>query len=879
VSPSILKRAPPSHIQLPKTAAASLHHEDFFTPGQPSAATHFPKPRDPKGLVRSDAHVPEWGASGLFFNQPQSRAEPAPPDTILEYAKAQERAQAQKERMKGPRSGNPTTDPRFATEFTVVPAVQGNGGLTNAVRSAVDNMRIKDVLTVGLIGFPTDSLTEDKKTELYEKLEEEHDALTVFASDKDFDGHYAHYCKTILWPVFHYIIPDHPKSKAFLDHSWVFYVKVNQAFADKIVKNYKRGDIIWIHDYHLCLVPQMVRQKLQDAQIGFFLHTAFPSSEVFRCLAARKELLNGMLGSNLVAFQTPEYAHHFLQTCSRILSVEATEDGVQLENRFVNVWSSPIGIDPRALAIVREEKEVLEWVQTMMKRYEGKKVIVARDKLDSIRGVRQKLLAFELFLNKNPQWKDKVVLIQVATSTTEDTELAATVSEIVTRIDAQHSTLTHNPLVFLRQDIAFSQYLALLSIADALAITSLREGMNLTCHEFVICQDGNASPKKHGPVILSEFTGSASIFEGAELSVNPWDYNNIAQAFRNALEMGAEEKERRYNKMRNMVMHHTGEFWVSNLSTHLYKVFDEQFNRDTMAIPRLSTSHLIKSYECTWRRLFILDYEGTLASYGSVNSTVLASTERVVDVLNELVSDEKNIIYVMSGRTVRETELIFNRVKGLGLIAENGCFLREPTAEEWTQFPNEEKTSSWMESCKSILQYYLERVEGSYLEERHCSLVFHYEKAHDNDSSSRHAGDCANHINDACEQQRVKAIPTKDSVIIEPIDFDKATASQHIFSKYPEAARPDFLFVAGNDRSDENVFRWAKMLKDDWLVNNVQTVTVGDRNSIAMSTLTNGATGKSRFYYLVPNIANTPQVFCPSSTSSQRSRHRRTDPV
>ncbi|KAF1845802.1 glycosyltransferase family 20 protein [Cucurbitaria berberidis CBS 394.84] len=840
---SLLKRAPPSHIQLPKTPMRMLELEDIFTPGQPSAATHFPKPADPRGLVRSDAHVPDWGASGLFFNQPQSRAEPTPPDTILEYAKAQERAQAQKERMKAPQTGKPTTDPRWATEYTVVPAVQGNGGLSNAVRAAIDNKSIKDVLTVGLIGFPTDSLNEEKKNEIYEKLEEEHEALTVFVSDKDFDGHYAHYCKTILWPVFHYIIPDHPKSKAFLDHSWVFYVKVNQAFADKVVKGYKRGDIIWIHDYHLCLVPQMIRQKLPDAQIGFFLHTAFPSSEVFRCLAARKELLDGMLGSNLVAFQTPEYAHHFLQTCSRILSVEATEDGVQLENRFVNVWSSPIGIDPRALALAREEPEVLEWIQTMQKRYEGKKVIVARDKLDSIRGVRQKLLAFELFLNKNPQWKDKVVLIQVATSTTEDTELAATVSEIVTRIDAVHSTLTHNPLVFLRQDIAFSQYLALLSIADALAITSLREGMNLTCHEFVICQDGRASTKKHSPVILSEFTGSASIFEGADLAVNPWDYNNIAEAFRIALEMTDEEKERRYAKLRNMVMHHTGDFWVSNLSNHLAKVHEEQFKRDTMSIPRLSSNNLARAYENSGKRLFILDYEGTLAAFGSVSNTILTNTERVVDVLNDLVADEKNAVYVMSGLTVQGTELVFDRIRGLGLIAENGCFYREGYSDDWTQFPDEEKTVKWKESVKPILQYYVERVEGSWVEERHCSLIFHYERTHDNESSSRHAGDCANHINDACEQQRVKAIPSKDSVIIEPVDFDKGTAAQHIFSRYPESARPDFLFVAGNDRSDEGVFRWAKQLKDKGTVTNVQTVTVGDRNSVALSTLTNGTTG------------------------------------
>jgi trehalose-phosphatase len=262
-----------------------------------------------------------------------------------------------------------------------------------------------------------------------------------------------------------------------------------------------------------------------------------------------------------------------------------------------------------------------------------------------------------------------------------------------------------------------------------------------------------------------------------------------------------------------------------------------------MSIPRLSPANLAQSYKPTMNRLFILDYEGTLASYGSVNNTVIASTERVIGVLSDLVTDSKNVVYVMSGRTVQEIELIFNRVPAIGLIAENGCFIREPNAEEWTQFPNERKTQKWKESCKSILQYYLERVEGSYLEERHCSLIFHYEKAHDNDVSSRHAGDCANHINDACEQQRVKAVPTKDSVIIEPVDFDKATAAQHIFSKYTD--RPDFLLVAGNDRSDEGVFRWAKQLKDDSKISNVQTVTVGARNSIAMSTLTNGATGKS----------------------------------
>ncbi|KAF1949624.1 alpha,alpha-trehalose phosphate synthase-like protein subunit [Byssothecium circinans] len=841
----LLEQQRTGKISLPRTPAAMMEQEDYFTPGGASASTHFLRPKDPRSLVRSDAHVPEWGAT--YFNQPRPKADLTIPDTILEYAKAQERAEARRDRSRARAKSlykSKGVDPRWEQGWEVVPAVQGNGGLSNAIRASVENGTFKDVITVGTVGFPTDALDEEKKTEIYEKLEEEHKALSVFISDKDYDGHYSHYCKTILWPVFHYVIPDHPKSKAFLDHSWVFYVAVNQAFADKVVKNYKRGDVIWVHDYHLCLVPSMIRQKLPDAKIGFFLHTAFPSSEVFRCLAARKELLEGMLGANLVAFQTREYAHHFLQTCSRILAVEATEDGVQLESRFVNVFNSPIGIDPMALTQAREDAEVKEWVDIMLKRYKGKHVIVARDKLDNIRGVRQKLLAFELFLKKNPQWVEQVVLIQVATSTREDNELASTVSDIVTRIDANYSTLAHNPLVFLRQDIAFSQYLALLSVADALCITSLREGMNLTCHEFVICQDGRyEETKKHAPVILSEFTGSAAIFEGAELAVNPWDYQGIADAFKVSLEMSAEEKERRYEKMHNMVYHHTGDFWMRNLVDHLTKVFDEQFSRDTMTIPRLSVSDLIARYEATWRRLIILDYEGTLAPYGAVKKTVLTSNDKINDVLSELVTDDKNAVYIMSGRTVEELELLFDRIPGLGLIAENGCFLREPRSSDWLRFPKEEQVDRWMDAIKQILQYYVERVEGSWVEERDCSLIFHYETTNQPELAQRQAGECANHINDAAEQQRVRAIPTKCSVIIEPSDFDKSTAAQHIFANYPPSALPEFLFVAGNDRDDETVFKWAKHLKDTGAVSDVQTVTVGERNSLALSTLTNGSTG------------------------------------
>ncbi|KAF2003455.1 glycosyltransferase family 20 protein [Amniculicola lignicola CBS 123094] len=833
--------------QSPLPTPSIAEHSDFFSQS-PTVFTHFPKGElKPNTLVRSDSHVPE-GSAGLLFNQPRSRADPPPPATILEYVKAQDASRARPRNL-SPHATNRnhrdrSVDPRWATDWTVVPAVQGNGGLTNAVRAALDTGSMSDVLHVGLIGFPTDVLDAQKKTEIHEKLESEHESLTVFVSDQDYDGHYAHYCKTILWPVFHYQIPDHPKSKAFEDHSFKYYVSLNQAFADKVIANYKRGDIIWIHDYHLLLVPKMIREKLPDAQIGFFLHTAFPSSEVFRCLASRDQLLEGLLGANLVAFQIDEYAHHFLQTCSRILSVEATEDGLQLDNRFVNVFSCPIGIDPKALAVAREEGDVAEWIKKVQDRYAGKRLIVARDKLDNIRGVRQKLLAYELFLNKYPEYKDKVVLIQVATSTTDNDSLASTVSEIVTRIEAVHSTLAHQPLVFLRQDISFSQYLALLSVADTLMITSLREGMNLTCHEFVICQDGEGSSKKHSPVILSEFTGSAAIFEGTELAVNPWDYQKCAEAIKVALDMPDDEKDRRYIKLRDIVMHHTGESWIRNLTEQLATVHDEHFRRDMMSIPRLSHNKLIVNYKSTNKRLFLLDYEGTLTTWGNVSKTVLASPQRVIDALNDLLADNRNIVYIMSGLTMDELEMIFSRVPGLGLIAENGCFLKEARQDGWIAFADMEKTNKWKESVRSILQYYIERVENSHVEDRRCSLIFHYKKdGKVDEAASRQAGDCANHINDACENQRVRAIPTKDSVIIEPIDWDKGTAAKYIMAQLGEEDRPEFLFVAGNDRDDEVVFRWAKTVADEGGCANVETVTVGTRNTVAMATLTQGTTG------------------------------------
>ncbi|KAI7340729.1 alpha,alpha-trehalose phosphate synthase-like protein subunit [Hortaea werneckii] len=847
----------------PQTPLVTTNDKFFAKSPQDHSSNHAGTPVDPKSLLRSDADVPDWGKQAIF-NQPKSRAGPLPSGSILDFAKVHDelekkRAESRKRQSKRPsprsRSSRAGSHDRYyeGKLWDVVPAVQGNGGMTNATRAAVDDGEI-EVSWIGTLGFPTDSLSDALKEDIDDRLLNDHESQCVYVSDKDFDGHYAHYCKVILWPIFHYQVPDHPKSKAYADHSWEFYRNVNQAFADKIVESYKRGDTIWIHDYHLLLVPAMIRQKLPDAQIGFFLHTAFPSSEVFRCLATREELLRGMLGANLIAFQTQEYANHFLQTCSRLLTVETVAEGVQLDDHFVNVSCTPIGIYPQIIEQEREAPDVKDWIDIIQERYKGKHVIVGRDKLDNVRGVRQKLLAYELFLNQNPEWREKVVMIQVATSTNEQSELLTTVSDICTRIDSVHSTLAHQPLVFLKQDIGYSQYMALLSCADVLMITALRDGMNLTAHEYVYCQDGKATggEKQHGPLILSEFTGSASVMGDAALLINPWDYKQQARAIKRALEMSEADKAHHWQRLYNIVTTRTGGHWAQELSNTLVKVTREHQQRASSAVPRLSITKVSEKYKESDRRIFILDYEGTLAPHRTSTGIPLTSPQRVLDAINELMADSKNVIYVMSGRRPEDVEATFRTLPTLGLIAENGCFLREygDHKNEWQAFVDPDKTAGWKQDVRSILKYYEDRLEGSYIEERRASLLFRYDKCDDQENAIRFVGESADQINSACKSQHIHAVPIPKALLIEQIDFSKRTAATHIFDKLRERAvehrgqeSPDFLLVAGDDREDEVIFHWANELQRHAVIRDVFTVSVGKRNTEAHATLTQGSTG------------------------------------
>lgn len=494
--------------------------------------------------------------------------------------------------------------------WSVERQVNGNGGLKNAVMRSQSKNIIDDVLWVGSIGPDSGNLPENTMREIDSKLRSEYQCCPVFLDDDTLDGHYNRYCKQILWPTLHYEIPDNPKSKAYQDHSWEHYRSVNQSIAQKIVDCYKKGDTIWVNDYHLLLVPNMIREKLPDAKIGFFLHVSFPSSEVFRCLSTRKELLEGMLGADCIGFQTPEHARHFLQTCNRILTVDTTPTSVRLKQTSISVVVQSIGIDIENLQLSCKENEVLEWRKMIRERWPKSKLIVARDKLDKIRGVKQKLLAYEQFLLNHPEMIGSTVLIQVCQMNKPNHHLERDVITIIDRINSLQSNLaSEEPCVFLHKDIGFPQYVALLQEADAFAVTSVREGMNLTCHEFIFCNT------THSPLILSEFTGAAAVLGPDTILVNPWDKTEMAEAFYLSLTMDAAEKERRWSALNSIVTSNTCCKWVKDFLSDVDASWTERQRRQLEVIPVLNAELVSEDYKKTpGYRVFYLDFESSILS-------------------------------------------------------------------------------------------------------------------------------------------------------------------------------------------------------------------------------------------------------------------------
>ncbi|KAF2023504.1 glycosyl transferase [Setomelanomma holmii] len=419
-------------------------------------------------------------------------------------------------------------------------------------------------------GWPGLEVPEDEVKQLEGQLRKEYNAVPIMLDDELADRHYNGFSNAIMWPLFHY----HPGEITFDESAWEGYTEANRLFAKAVAKDVQDNDMVWVHDYHLMLMPAMLREELGDTKknvkIGFFLHTPFPSSEIYRILPVRNEILLGVLHCDLIGFHTYDYARHFLSSCSRILGLATTPNGVEFQGKVVTVGAFPIGIDPEKFDEGLQKPKVQERIAALEKKFQGVKLIVGVDRLDYIKGVPQKLHALEVFLTEHPEWIGKVVLVQVAVPSRQDVEeyqnLRAVVNELVGRINGKFGTIEFMPIHFMHKSVSFDELIALYSVSDVCLVSSTRDGMNLVSYEYIATQE-----KRHGVMILSEFTGAAQSLNGS-LIVNPWNTEELADAIHDAVTMGDEQRTMNYQKLSKYVRKYTSAWWGESFVTELRRI-------------------------------------------------------------------------------------------------------------------------------------------------------------------------------------------------------------------------------------------------------------------------------------------------------------------
>jgi trehalose 6-phosphate synthase/phosphatase len=361
----------------------------------------------------------------------------------------------------------------------------------------------------------------------------------------------------MIWPLFHDRLDRLP---AALD-GWDTYERVNGRFADAVAEQWREGDVIWVHDYHLLRLPALLRERLPSARIGFFLHIPFPNPEMFLALPFRREVVTGLLGADVIGFHTRRYRGHFTAAVRRLLGLEMDGDShLRHAGGRSRLGIYPIGVDAAALNDLAVTREVTQRVLAHRARHE--RLLLGVDRLDYTKGIARKLQAFERLLAEHPEHRGHVRLLQLAVPSREGVEAYQSfrreVEMAVTRINGRYATPSWTPIQYLHQAISPEELVALYRAADVMLVTPLRDGMNLVAKEFAATRSDEA-----GCLILSEFAGAADELTDA-LIVNPYDLDGVAQAMQRALTMNATERRRRMRALRAQVFDRNVYRWATD---------------------------------------------------------------------------------------------------------------------------------------------------------------------------------------------------------------------------------------------------------------------------------------------------------------------------
>lgn len=683
---------------------------------------------------------------------------------------------------------------KFIKQKSKYKPVQNSGGLVSAVLALSENFKKSKTMSNQKILWAG---IADNLPEVYtsSKLENEDFEIVPVNISPDLNAlFYGGFCNDLIWPLFHYF----PSFSVFKNEYYEAYEEANAVFCDELVKFIKPGDFIWVHDYQLMLLPGMLRKKMPDATIGFFLHIPFPSFELFRILPKtwRGAIIEGLLGADLVGFHTSDYAQYFIRSVRRATAYDTSENIIFTSNKIVKADAFPIGIDYDKFHDAGKKADVREELQKIKRNLTGQKLIFSVDRLDYSKGLLLKLKGYETFLEKYPEWQTKVIFNMVVVPSRDTIEkykeMKKEIESTVGRINGKYNSLAWTPIIYQYKSLNFHEMIALYSISNVGLITPLRDGMNLVAKEYVASQ-----AEEKGVLILSEMTGAAAELNEA-LIINPFDNLEMADAINTALEMKPSEKKIRIERMQKRISDYNVFTWAFDFFNQTFDAKERQKRMEVKHLNKTITSQIVSSYKKSKERILFIDYDGTLVSFARFPEQAKID-KKTLGVIKKLADDPKNTVVIISGR---DKDFLEKQFKGAGvsLVAEHGYFTRR-AGEDWKEQISSDK--NWKETVLPILQEYVERCNGTFIEEKAGSLAWHYRNAEAEFAQLR-----LNELrDDLAEVIRLKTdfeiLEGKKVLEVKSGKYNKGQAALDIIGDRSY----DFILAAGDDKTDENVFK------------------------------------------------------------------------
>lgn len=677
-------------------------------------------------------------------------------------------------------------------ELQMKPSV---GGLATGMKSVHKD---GNGIWIGWSGLTEEELDENIAKKV-KQLAAKEKCVTVGLTQYDVDNFYYGLSNRALWPLFHYFMEYTEFEKEY----WESYKTVNQKFADVVLEHVEDGDQVWIHDYQLFLLPELIRQQKPGVSIGFFLHIPFPSYEIFRSFPWREELLLGILGSDLIGFHTYDYERHFLSSIKRILRLDVNFNEISYNQRIVKVDSFPMGIDYKKFhdaakshrkLCSEDRSELQQKLDDHIQSEKDTKLILSIDRLDYTKGVPNRIRAFEYFLNKYPEFKEKVRLIMLSVPSRSYVPqyqlLKKETDELVGRINGEFSTVNWTPIWYFYRSLPFDNLVDLYSSADVALITPIRDGMNLVAKEYVATRT-----KKDGVLILSEMAGASKEMNEAIL-INPNNFEQIADAIKTALEMPLEEQISRNHLLQKRLKRYSVDKWAHEFmkslkaTKHTEKVFlseelDDQ-QKDLM----------LQKFKTAENRLLLLDYDGTLTGFQD-NPQNAGPDDELLTLLDKVNALDRTEMVIISGRD-RETLERWFEDKEYSLITDHGVWAKEKN-KSWK--PLERLRTDWMENIRPVLETFVDRTPGTFIEEKKYSLAWHYRKA-DPELAQIRTNELNTVVTSLISNNELTVLNGNKVIEIKSSSVNKGRAASYILSK----KNYDFVLAVGDDWTDEYMF-------------------------------------------------------------------------